>query len=163
VLTGLRVGVALLAGITAVQAQGNASVTVSDAWARATPPHAATGAAYLTLTSPAADTLVGVSSPVAAEAELHSMTMEGNVMHMRPVEGGLDLPAGKPVTLAPGGTHVMLMGLRAPLKQGQGVMLHLTFRNAPPEDVTARVEALGAKGPPAGGSGQGSMAGMPMH
>lgn len=156
--------VSLVVAVTAAHAEApnGPPVAVNGAWARATPPHAANGAAYLTLTSPAADALVGVSSPVAGKAELHRMTMDGNVMHMRPVEGGLDLPAGKPVTLAPGGLHIMLMGLKAPLQQGQAVPLHLTFRNAPPADVAASIEPMGARMAP-GGSGQGGMAGMTMH
>ena len=160
----LLAAVLLLGGFAAVRAQtsNGPPVAVTGAWSRATPTHAANGAVYLTLTSPEADTLVGVSSPIAGSAMLHKMSMDGNVMRMRPVEGGLDLPAGKPVTLAPGGYHIMLMGLKAPLKQGQTVPLHLTFRNAAPEDVTAQVKGMGANAAP-GQSGQGGMAGMSMH
>jgi len=153
----------LMAVVSAAHAQApNGLPVVSEAWARATPPNAANGVAYLTLTSPTADALVGVSSPVASRAELHEMAMEGNIMRMRAVAGSIELPAGKPVTLAPGGLHIMLMGPKAPLRQGQSVPLHLTFRNAPPQDVAARVEAMGAKAAP-GGSDQGDMAGMTMH
>lgn len=125
-------------------AHAESPVSVTNAWSRATPPGATTGAAYLTLTSPAGDTLSGVSSPAAKMAQVHEMTMQNDVMRMREVEGGLKLPAGQPVTLQPNGLHVMLMGLTAPLKQGQTVTLHLTFAKAPPQDVTAKVGALGS-------------------
>ncbi len=71
-----------------------AAVVVRDAWARATPSGASTGAAYLTLTSPAGDVLVGASSPAAAQVSVHGMRMDGDIMRMRAAEGGLPLPAG---------------------------------------------------------------------
>ena len=76
-------------------------VEVSNAWARATPPKAETGIAYLTIRSPTPDRLVSVSSPVAKKVELNTMEMSGMVMKMRPV-ASLDIPAGQPVTLKPG-------------------------------------------------------------
>ena len=130
-------------------------VQASNAWSRATPGGASTGAVYLTLSSPAGDTLTGASSPVAKTASVHEMNMDGNVMRMRPVSGGLPLPAGRPVMLQPGGYHIMLEGLKAPLKQGQTVPLHLTFAKSAPVDVTATVAGIGANTPgsAAGGSG----------
>jgi copper(I)-binding protein len=71
-------------------------------WARATPGHAENGAAYLTIVSPTADRLTAVSSPVAKKAELHTMSMEGGVMRMRPL-AAIDIPAGQTVTLSPAG------------------------------------------------------------
>lgn len=146
-----RIAVPLTAAllvVTAALAQQPASpVQARDAWARATPPGASTGAVYMTLTSPAGDRLTGASSPVAGEASVHEMRMTGEVMHMRAVEGGLALPAGKAVTLAPGGYHLMLEGLKAPLKPGEAVPVHLTFQKAPPLDVTAQVRPIGAVGP----------------
>ena len=139
--------VPLLLASLAAHAQAP-EVAVSNAWSRATPPGAGTGAVYLTLTSPAGDTLTGVSSPAAKMAQVHEMSMDGNVMRMREVKGGLPLPAGTPVTLQPNGYHVMLMGLKAPLKRGQTLKLHLTFAKAPPEDVTAPIGALGSTNPP---------------
>lgn len=123
------------------------SVTAQDAWARATPPHAAVGAVYMTLTSAGGDKLTGITSPAATTAAVHEMQMDGNIMRMRPVEGGLELPAGKPVELGPGGYHVMLEGLKQPLKQGQSVPLHLTFQHAQPLDVVAEVRPIGATAP----------------
>src|SRR5438270_8756697 len=81
---------ALLIGGAAMAQTGQ--VEIKDAWARATPGKAENGAAYLTIQSPVADRLVGVFSPVAKKAGLHTMTMEGSVMKMRPL-GGVDLPA----------------------------------------------------------------------
>lgn len=128
------------------------SVTVTNAWSRATPPGAHVGAVYLTLTSPASDKLLAVSSPASTGAAVHEMQMDGNIMRMRELPGGLDLPAGQAVTLGPGGNHIMLTGLNAPLKQGQTVRLHLTFQTSPPVDVQAQVAALGAMKPPTAGA-----------
>jgi copper(I)-binding protein len=121
---------------------------VSDAWARATPAKAENGVAYLTIRSPTTDRLVSVSSPVAKKAELHTMEMAGMVMKMRPL-AGLDIPAGQPVTLKPGGEHIMLMGLNGPLREGQSFPLTLTFEKAGAREVTVPVEKAGAAGPAA--------------
>jgi len=136
-----------------------AAVAVRDAWARATPSGASTGAAYLTLTSPAGDVLVGASSPAAAQASVHEMRMDGDIMRMRAVEEGLPLPAGQPVTLRPGGYHVMLERLAGPLKQGQSVSVRLLFRNAPPVDLQVPVQAVGAAGPGGAHAGHDAMPG----
>jgi len=119
---------------------------VNNAWAGATPGKAENGAAYLTIQSPTADRLVSVSSPVAKKAELHSMSMQGAVMKMRPIDG-LDVPAGQPVALKPGGEHIMLMGLNQQLHEGQSFPLTLDFEKAGPRTVTVTVEKAGAKAP----------------
>jgi len=116
---------------------------VSNAWARATPGKAETGAAYLTIQSPTADRLVSASTPVAKRAELHTMSMEGMVMKMRPL-AALDIPAGQAVTLNPGGMHIMLLGLKQPLHEGQSFPLTLTFEKAGPREVTVAVGKPGA-------------------
>lgn len=123
-----------------------APVQAQNVWARATPPRAAAAAVYITLTSPGGDTLTGVSTPAAKTAQVHEMRMDGTVMRMRALDNGLELPAGKTVTLAPGGYHIMLEGLKAPLKAGETVPLHLTFRNAPPLDVKAEVRSMSDTG-----------------
>lgn len=152
---------ALVAPASAQQpAASPAGVTVQDAWARATPTGATAGAAYMTLTSPAGDVLTSASTPAAGQAAVHEMRMDGAVMRMRAVEGGLVLPPGQPVTLRPGGFHVMLEGLKAPLKQGGTVPLHLTFRTAPPLDLQVPVQAVGAAGPGSAQTGGGAMPGM---
>ena len=123
-----------------------AQLEVNNAWAGATPGKAENGVAFLTIQSPTADRLVSASSPVAKKAELHSMSMQGMVMKMRPITG-LDIPAGQPVTLKPGGEHIMLMGLDQPLHEGQSFPLTLDFEKAGPRTVTVTVEKAGARGP----------------
>jgi copper(I)-binding protein len=137
----------MFAGAVAAQ---TVPVEIKDAWARATPGKAVNGAAYFTVQSPGGDTLTGASTPVADKAELHEMEMSGNVMKMRAV-GPLDLPAGKPVTLKPGGIHVMLLGLKQPLQAGQTFPLTLDFAKAGPRQVTVAVEKVGAMGMSGGG------------
>src|SRR5215469_8160071 len=132
---------------SAALAQTN-QLDVNNAWARATPGKAENGAAYLTIQSPTPDRLLTVSSPVARKAELHTMSMEGMVMKMRPL-AGVDIPAGQPVTLKPGGQHVMLLGLDAPLREGQSFPLTLTFEKAGTLTVTVVIEKPGAAGPAA--------------
>jgi hypothetical protein len=119
---------------------------VSNAWARATPAKAENGVAYVTIKSPTEDRLLSAASPVAKKVELHSMEMAGMVMKMRPL-AGLEIPAGQPVTLKPGGEHIMLMGLNGPLREGQSFPLTLTFERAGTREVTVAVEKAGAAGP----------------
>ena len=121
-------------------------IEVGNAWARATPGKAEDGAAYVTIRSPTADRLLSAASPVAKKVELHSMEMAGMVMKMRPMSS-LDIPAGQPVTLKPGGEHIMLMGLNGPLREGQSFPLTLTFEKAGAREVTVAVEKSGAAGP----------------
>jgi hypothetical protein len=123
-----------------------AQLEVKDAWAGATPGKAENGVAYVTITSPTADRLVSASTPVAKQAELHTMSMQGMVMKMRPI-AGLDIPAGQPVSLKPGGEHIMLMGLKQPLRERESFPLTLDFEKAGPRTVTVTVEKVGAKGP----------------
>jgi len=138
-----------LAAALAMPARAQAQVAAENAWSRATPPGAGVGAIYLTLASPADDTLTGVSSPAASAAQVHEMAMDGAVMRMRELSTGLALPAGQKVSLQPGGYHIMLVGLKAPLKQGETVPVHLTFAKSAPLDITVPVSALGAAKAPA--------------
>ena len=77
-----------------------------------------------------ADRLLDATSNLARKTELHLMEMDNGVMRMRPIEGGIDLPAGKTIHLAPGGYHVMLIGLNAPLTAGSIFEITLVFQNA---------------------------------
>lgn len=131
------------------------SLTISNPWARATQPNAAdtepaptgtmasdaVGAAYLTISNSAAtpDTLLGTSTSIAQAAELHTITMANGVMQMRPIVGGLAVPAHGQIALAPGSTHLMLLGLRRPLRPGDTFDLTLQFAKAPA--VTFEVKA----------------------
>ena len=155
-LAGVLTGIA--GAGPAVPALAQSPVAVQGVWARATPPHAASGAIYMTLTSPTGDTLVGASTPVATSASVHESSLADGIMRMRPVEGGLNLPPGQAVALQPGGYHLMLEGLKTPMKQGEQVPVHLTFRKASPVDVMARVQAIGASS----AGGMAAEAGMKM-
>ncbi len=114
------------------------SVDVKDAWARSTVQGQKATGAFMKLTAKEGAKLVGGSSPAAGVVEVHEMKMEGDVMKMRAVPGGLDLPAGKAVELKPGGYHVMLMDLKAPLMKDSTVPLTLVFKDA--KGVESKVE-----------------------
>ena len=116
---------------------------VGKAWARATSDLAQTGAAYLAITSPDADQLVGLASPAARQVELHESMDDHGVMKMRAVPM-LPLPPGAEVRLAPGGYHAMLMGLTRPLHVGDHFPLTLTFQHAGAVTTDVVVERAGA-------------------
>ena len=98
------------------------------------------GGGYLKLANKgAADRLVSAASPAAESVEIHSMSMEGDVMKMRQVEA-IELPSGATVKLQPGGYHLMLMGLKAPLTAGDRISLTLKFEKAGEVVVTVNVE-----------------------
>lgn len=106
------------------------SVDVKDAWARATVQGQKATGAFMKLTAKDGAKLVSASSPVAGVVEVHEMKMDGDVMKMRAVEGGLDLPAGLAVELKPGGYHVMLMDLKLPVMKDTTIPLTLVFKDA---------------------------------
>lgn len=143
------VAAALVAGavLAASPAHARSDIAVDRPYAVATPPGATTGAGYVEALSnhgAADDRLVGVSSPVADRVEVHTMSMDGDVMRMRAVPA-LVIPAGGHVDLAPGdGYHLMLIGLKRPLKVGDRVPLTLTFANAGHVDVEMPVRERGA-------------------
>ena len=110
-----------------VQAQ---TVEVKNAWARATVQGQKATGAFMQITAPAASTLVSVSTPVAGVAEIHEMKMDADVMRMRPLPKGLELPAGKAVQLKPGGYHLMLMDLKLPLQKDTTIPITLTLRDS---------------------------------
>jgi copper(I)-binding protein len=139
----LFAAVLLLAGTTSAQ---SSSLQIKNAWARATPGKAQTGAAYLTIETAVPDRLTRVSSPVAGKAELHEMTMEGGVMKMRSLTA-IDLAAGVAVVLKPGTTHIMLAGLKQPLRVGESFPLTLEFEKAGRREVNVTIEKAGAMGP----------------
>jgi periplasmic copper chaperone A len=116
------------------------ALSIEHPWARPTLPGQSVGGAYLGIhnSGSAPDRLLGASMP-GAMVEVHEMRMEGNVMRMREI-GALDLPAGKSVTLSPGGLHLMLMGLKAPLKLGDKPALKLRFEKAGEIEVLLHVE-----------------------
>jgi copper(I)-binding protein len=103
-----------------------AGVEVSGAWARATMPGQKVAGVYLQLRSDAPARLIGAKSAAAKAAEVHRMSHEGGVMRMRRVDS-LELPAGKTVTLEPGGYHVMLLDINRPLNAGEHDSLKLVI------------------------------------
>ena len=120
----------VLAGLLGtVAAAANAGVTVADAWIRGTVPGQGSTGAFLTITSTEPVKLVGAASPVARDVEIHMSMTEGGMAHMHAVEA-VELPAGKAVRLQPGGHHIMLMGLSAPLKAGESVPLSLAIEDS---------------------------------
>lgn len=113
-----------------------AGVRVDDPWCRPTPNGARVGACYMTLTADGAnDRLVGVSSALAGDVQVHEMKMADGMMSMAELPNGLPLPAGQAVTLKPGSTHLMLMELKEPLTEGGVASLTLTFEKAAPLGV----------------------------
>jgi copper(I)-binding protein len=115
-------------------------IQVENAWARATAPGQDAAGVDLTITSKQAATLVGVSSAACKTVELHSMASESGMMKMREVEA-IELPAGKRVNLGEGGYHLMLTGLKAPLKAGESVPLTLSIKVANKRMVKVKTKA----------------------
>jgi copper(I)-binding protein len=134
----------LLASPVLAQKTNIGTLSINQPWARAT--QAKTGAAYLDIRNSgnAADRLLSASSPAAARVELHSMSMDGGVMRMRELKQGIVVPAQGHLRLAPGGLHLMLVGLKAPLEQGGKVPLTLRFAQAGEVQVTAKVAPAGS-------------------
>ncbi len=135
-------------------APASSPILVSGAWAAATPTGAKVAAGYLSIAnaSGAADRLVAASSPRAARVEIHAMSMDGEIMRMRKLDG-LDVPAQGAVLLAPGGYHLMLIGIDAPLIEGETAPVTLTFAGAGVRDVTLPVRAREAGGHGGGHAG----------
>jgi len=149
-LKALTVIVALSSGALLAQ-----TVEVKDAWARATVPGQKATGAFMTLTAKGASRLVGVTSPVAGVAEVHEMKMDGDVMQMRAVAGGLALPAGQAVELKPGGYHLMLMDLKAPLKKDSTIPVTLVFKDAKGVETRTDVTVPVSMAAPAAAMGHG--------
>lgn len=125
------------------QSGGAPKVEIAHAWARAT--SGKTGGAFLTIANKgtADDRLVAVSTPIAAKAELHHTIDENGIMKMRPI-AAIDVKAGGQAELKPGGLHIMLLDLKAPLKEGQTFPLTLTFEKAGTIGTVVTVEKAGA-------------------
>jgi len=130
---------------TAAVAQAQNSVKVENVWARPTVAGQSGGGGFLTITGgAAADKLVSASAGVSKNVELHKMEMDGNVMRMRPVEGGIDVPAGATVMLQPGGLHIMFIGLNKTLKAGDTFPMTLKFEKAGEVKVDVKVTTMRA-------------------
>ncbi len=134
----------------APQAKAQQAVETSQAWSRATPAAAPVGVGFLTLNNRGAeaDRLLGGSSDVAARVEVHEMNMDNGVMKMREVSGGLEVKPGETRELKPGGYHLMLLGLKRPLKEGERFNIRLNFAKSGAKEVEFTVQGVGAAAPP---------------
>jgi periplasmic copper chaperone A len=126
------------------------TVEVSNAWARATVPGQKATGAFMTLKSKDGARLVSAASPVAGVTEVHEMKMDNNVMRMRAMPNGLELPAGKAVELKSGGYHVMLMDLKQPLQKDTTVPMTLVFKDAKGVESKIELKVPVSNVPPAG-------------
>lgn len=130
------------------RAHDTKSLDVTAAWARASATPKGASAAYVSIKNmgDAGDRLIGARTSVAKRAMLHTHVMEGGIAKMRHIEA-VDVPAGADVAMAPGGNHVMLMGLETPLKEGDHFPLTLVFENAGEITVSVDVLSVTAEGP----------------
>jgi len=133
----LSTTLALLLATTLAQAQ----TTVAEPWVRGTVAQQKASGMFARITSAQGGRLVSASSPVAGVVEIHEMAMSGDVMKMRALPNGLDLPAGKAVELKPGGYHVMLMDLKQQLKAGDTVPVTLVIEGADKKRETVEIKA----------------------
>jgi copper(I)-binding protein len=131
---------ALAAALLFIAGSALAQTTVKDAWVRGTVAQQKSSGAFMHITSAKGGKLLEVSSPVAGVAEIHEMSMQGDMMRMRAVPA-LDLPAGKAVELKPGGFHLMLMDLKQQLKPGDNVPLTLVVEGKDGKRETLQIKA----------------------
>lgn len=124
------------------------AIEIHAPWVRAMAPNAPAAGGFMRLrnTGTAPDRLLSVASPDAARVEIHTVIHDGDVMRMRPVEGGLTLPPGATVTLAPGGDHLMLVEPQRQFVEGEEVTLELAFERAGTSAVRVPVRPVHATG-----------------
>lgn len=136
-------------GLPGMARAADPTIEVTAAFARASAGPMPMGAAYLTIrnTGKTDDRLLSIETPASDRAELHTHVMTDGVARMTKVDG-LTIPAGAAVTLKPGGDHLMLMGLAAPLEQGERFPMRLIFENAGTVEVEVPVGSAGAMEPP---------------
>ena len=133
---------AALSTAALAQAGQSGGLAVQHAWSRETAAGQSVGGGFMTITNSAAtaDRLLSGTSPVAAEVQLHTMSMDGGIMRMRRVEGGIAVPAKGTLELKPGSYHIMFMGLKRPLRKGERFPVTLRFQRA--GNVTVQVSVL---------------------
>jgi periplasmic copper chaperone A len=121
------------------------ALKISGVWTKAMLPGQPVGAGYLTVVNSGAeaDRLISVTSPASPDVEIHEMKMEGDVMKMRQLADGIEIPAGGMVELKPGGYHLMFMAVPAPFKEGDVLKATLKFEKAGEVEVTLPVGAAG--------------------
>jgi periplasmic copper chaperone A len=147
-----RTSIVLLAALAfATPAMANdtmqGDMRIMQPWSRALPPVSVNGAAYMTLmnTGTVADKLISISTPAARKAEVHTHVMDDGMMKMRPV-GDLEIPPGDSAVMQPGGLHIMLMGLTAPLVEGETYPLTLNFERAGSIELKVMIMEPGESG-----------------
>jgi copper(I)-binding protein len=118
-----------LAAPAAAQTDAASPMSIESPWLRETAAGQSAGGGFLVIANGGAsdDRLTGGSTAVAAQVQVHEMRLTDGVMRMRPLKGGLAIPAGKSVTLKPGSFHIMLVGLKRPLKRGETIPVTLDF------------------------------------
>lgn len=155
--TGAACAAFCIAAIAALPAAAHdytvGALKIGHPWSRATPPAAKVGAGYLSIenTGTSPDRLVGGSSEAAGRLEIHETSLSDGIMRMREKTGGLPIAPGETVALKPGGLHLMLVDLKAPLKKGDKVRATLVFERAGPVSVDFHVQEAGQ--PQAGAAG----------
>ncbi len=148
-LIGQLISISLLllfsGGSVYAQASGQTTIVAERPWARATPAGARTGVVYVTLINngSSSDSLLSAATPVADQVQFHTASEENGVSRMREMRT-VDVTPGARVTFSPGGLHIMMVGLKQPLKEGQTFPLTLTFEKAGKIDVTVPIEKVGA-------------------
>ncbi len=128
-------------------ASNGGGIKVAGTWTTATPPGAPSASGYMEITNTGSSTdrLTAVSSPLAAGAMLHDMDIANGIASMRMLDG-IDIPAGKTITLAPNGLHIMFVTLKQPLKTGDSFPVVLTFAKAGKVEATLPVLPIGSRG-----------------
>ena len=123
------------------------AIEIHQPWTRATPKGAKVAGGFMVIKNSGgeSDRLIGGTFEKSGRVEIHEMKMEGDVMKMRELEGGLEIEPGQSVTLKPGSYHVMFMELSEPLEKGQSIAGTLSFAKAGDIAVTYKVEAMGKK------------------
>ncbi len=152
-MTSRRLALAALLALLAIPARAHdyklGALEIGNPWTRATPPTAPTGGGFLTITNKGTtpDRLIAVRSPASSKVEIHEMKMDGNIMRMREIEKGIEIPPGATVELKPGGFHLMFMELKAPFAKDSKVPVTLVFEKAGSIDIELQVAAMGAGAP----------------
>ncbi len=160
-LTGAFLALAAILTPAALGADGPTSsakigpIEITGIWTRATPGGARVGAGYMRITNTGSepDRLIGGSMVKAGRFEVHEMAMDGDVMRMREIQGGLEIKPGETVELKPGGLHVMFMDLGTGIEKGEVVSGTLVFETAGTVEVTYPASAIGAPAPGADARG----------
>jgi copper(I)-binding protein len=145
-LTTATLALLVLAPGAIAQQPAPSSVEISQAWSRATPAGAPVGVGYVTLTNHGgeADRLIGGSTEIADRIEVHEMSMDNGVMKMRELPDGLEVKPGATAQMKPGGDHLMLVGLKRSLREGERFKAQLEFAKSGKAEVEFVVQGLGA-------------------